>query len=117
MVMYRFQAIYCNIHNIILKHLNNNYFHVYFVLYISSFGMFNFLIHNNTNLVFFKRYMTYIGLLVSAGVILPMSKSMGSIFGGLVLSYMIGAEYYCMINGLQGLVNLKQFDLMQLFYV
>ncbi|CAH0405732.1 unnamed protein product [Chilo suppressalis] len=61
------------------------------------------------------RYMTYVGLLIATGILLPKSTSLGSFVGAMVLSYIVGAEYYCMINGHEGLVNLKEFDLMQLF--
>lgn len=61
--------------------------------------------------------MTYVGLLISTGVILPTSTPLGSIIGALSLTYMVGAEYYCMINGIEGLIKLEQFDLSQLFYV
>lgn len=59
--------------------------------------------------------MTYVGLLVATGILMPKSTSLGSIVGAMVLSYILGAEYYCMINGHAGLVNLRDFDLMQIF--
>ncbi|XP_038209124.1 cysteine-rich with EGF-like domain protein 2 isoform X1 [Zerene cesonia] len=61
------------------------------------------------------RYITYIGLLIATGILLPKSASLGSFVGIMVISYIVGAEYYCMINGHTGLVNMKDFDLMQLF--
>lgn len=59
--------------------------------------------------------MTYVGLLIATGILLPKSTPIGSFVGIMVLSYIVGAEYYCMINGHTGLVNLKDFDLSQLF--
>lgn len=59
--------------------------------------------------------MTYVGLLIATGILLPKSTSLGSFVGIMVLSYIVGAEYYCMINGHTGLVDLKDFDISQLF--
>lgn len=59
--------------------------------------------------------MTYVGLLVATGILLPKSTTLGSIVGMMVLSYIVGAEYYCMINGHTGLLDLKDFDLSQMF--
>ncbi|XP_045526831.1 cysteine-rich with EGF-like domain protein 2 isoform X1 [Pieris brassicae] len=61
------------------------------------------------------RYITYIGLLIATVILLPKSPSLGGIVGIMVISYIVGAEYYCMINGHAGLVNMKDYDLMQLF--
>ncbi|XP_041974660.1 cysteine-rich with EGF-like domain protein 2 [Aricia agestis] len=61
------------------------------------------------------RYITYVGLLVATGILLPKSTHIGSMVGIMVLSYIVGAEYYCMINGHMGLINLKDLDLFQLF--
>lgn len=60
--------------------------------------------------------MTHVGLLIATGILLPKSTSLGSLVGAMVLSYIVGAEYYCMINGHTGLVNLKDFDLSQVFH-
>ncbi|KAL4721117.1 hypothetical protein ACJJTC_009397 [Scirpophaga incertulas] len=62
-----------------------------------------------------SRYITYAGLLISTAILLPKSTSLGGMVGAMVLSYIVGAEYYCMINGHTGLVDLNQFDLSQLF--
>lgn len=62
------------------------------------------------------RYMTYVGLLIATGILLPRSTSLGSIVGAMVLSYILGAEYYCMINGHTGLVDLRHFDLARMFH-
>lgn len=57
------------------------------------------------------------GLLIATGILLPKSSFIGVGVGIMVITYIIGAEYYCMINGHSGLVDLKEFDLMQLFNV
>ncbi|XP_028029695.1 cysteine-rich with EGF-like domain protein 2 isoform X1 [Bombyx mandarina] len=62
------------------------------------------------------RYLTYIGLIIATGILLPKSTPLGSIVGAMVLIYIVGAEYYCMINGHTGLVNLKDFNLIQIFH-
>ncbi|XP_047543547.1 cysteine-rich with EGF-like domain protein 2 isoform X1 [Vanessa atalanta] len=61
------------------------------------------------------RYMTYVGLIITTGILLPKSTPLGGLVGILVLSYIMGSEYYCMINGHTGLVNLKEYDLFHLF--
>ncbi|KPJ19962.1 Cysteine-rich with EGF-like domain protein 2 [Papilio machaon] len=61
------------------------------------------------------RYMTYVGLIIATGILLPKSTTLGSLVGFMVMTYIVGAEYYCMINGHSGLVNLKDYDLSQLF--
>lgn len=66
------------------------------------------------NIIVIFRYYTYIGLLTATGILLPKSTSLGSIVGIMVMSYIMGAEYYCMINGHMGLVNLTNYDLFQL---
>ncbi|XP_032517335.2 cysteine-rich with EGF-like domain protein 2 [Danaus plexippus] len=63
------------------------------------------------------RFMTYIGLLIATGILLPKSATLGSMVGFAVLSYIMGAEYYCMINGHTGLVNLTNYDLFQMFRI
>lgn len=69
------------------------------------------------DVVGFYRFMTYIGLLIATGILLPKSATLGSMVGFAVLSYIMGAEYYCMINGHTGLVNLTNYDLFQMFRI
>ncbi|XP_045761695.1 cysteine-rich with EGF-like domain protein 2 isoform X1 [Maniola jurtina] len=69
---------------------------------------------DNSEIMTTTRYFTYIGLLIATGILLPKSTSLGSIVGFMVMSYIMGAEYYCMINGHTGLVNLTNYDLFQL---
>lgn len=59
--------------------------------------------------------MTYVGLIIATGILLPKSTQLGSFVGIMVLTYILGAEYYCMINGHTGLVNLKDYNLIHLF--
>lgn len=60
--------------------------------------------------ILFFRYITYFGLLVAAGVLLPRSSTLSAAVGALVITYIAGAEYYCAINGHATLLDLSLFS-------